>query len=250
MKAKITIAGKKLSIDLAKGQSIATPFNGEHHLPRAFYSPELHIEPVRLDGWVGSTAEGGILNFKNIFINPHGNGTHTECVGHIAKEPYLIKDCLKQAHYLSQLVTITPIQEKTDSFISLEQVKAIHIEDAVDCLIIRTTPNAASDKIKDWSGTNPCYIRHEAMNYLVEKRINHFMIDTPSVDREEDEGKLLAHKAFWNYPSDSPRLHATITEMIFAPDNMKDGLYIANIQILPLAMDASPSNIVLYKVKD
>jgi kynurenine formamidase len=116
--------------------------------------------------------------------------------------------------------------------------------------MIRTLPNQPEDKIKDWSGTNPCYIRYEAMEFLVKKGIEHFMIDTPSVDREEDEGKLLAHKAFWNYPSDLPRLDATITEMIYAPDDIQDGLYIVNIQTLPLAMDASPSNILLYKVKE
>jgi kynurenine formamidase len=250
MKASIEIAGKEYEINLNEGRSISTPFYGKNHLPRAFYSPQLDIEPVRMDNWVGSTAEGGILNFKNIFINPHGNGTHTECLGHIAVEPYLIKDCLTNTHQLGQLITIDPEKLKDDYFISLEQVQAIHFAESVNCLMIRTLPNQPEDKIKDWSGTNPCYISYEAMEFLVKKGIEHFMIDTPSVDREEDEGKLLAHKAFWNYPSDLPRLDATITEMIYAPDDIQDGLYIVNIQTLPLAMDASPSNILLYKVKD
>jgi hypothetical protein len=82
----------------------------------------------------------------------------------------------------------------------------------------------------------------------VEKGIQHFMIDVPSVDREYDEGKLLAHKTFWNYPSATPRINASITEMIFAPLEVKDGVYLVNIQTLPLAMDASPSNIILYQL--
>ena len=86
------------------------------------------------------------------------------------------------------------------------------------------------------------------MDLLIEMGIEHFMIDLPSVDRESDEGKLLAHKTFWQYPGDSPRKNATITEMIYAPEDVEDGLYLVDIQVLPLAMDASPSNILLLKV--
>jgi hypothetical protein len=34
--------------------------------------------------------------------------------------------------------------------------------------------------------------------FLHESGIQHLLIDLPSVDKEKDEGKLLAHKAFWN----------------------------------------------------
>ena len=34
----------------------------------------------------GSVAEGGSVNFYDIDFNPHGHGTHTECIGHISKE--------------------------------------------------------------------------------------------------------------------------------------------------------------------
>jgi hypothetical protein len=36
--------------------------------------------------------------------------------------------------------------------------------------------------------------------------------------------------------------------MIYAPKEVLDGLYFVDIQVLPLAMDASPSNILLFKV--
>ena len=248
MKAIINLNGSVYKIDLNQAISISTPFHGKNHLPKAFYSPDLDIEPVRTDGWIGSTLEGGILNFKNVFINPHGNGTHTECVGHIAKEPYMIKDCLKSNFHLGQLISIQPRSNETDTFITHKQIKEIQFEENVNCLIIRTLPNAYSDKIKDWSGTNPCYIEYQAMNLLIEMGIEHFMIDLPSVDRESDEGKLLAHKTFWQYPGNSPRRNATITEMIYAPEEVEDGLYLVDIQVLPLAMDASPSNILLIKV--
>lgn len=249
MKAKIKFGKTKYRVNLAKGISVSTIFSGADHLPRAFHAPDISIEPVRTDDFVGSTEEGGILNFKNLLINPHGNGTHTECVGHIAKEPYFIKDTLKAAHHFGQVVSIDPEVKNEDTFISRAQVERLDLKREVNCLLIRTFPNAPSDKLKDWTETNPTYIEHEAMDYLISKGIEHFMIDVPSVDREHDEGKLLAHKSFWNYPGKSARLHATITEMIYVPDTVKDGLYLVNIQVLPLTMDASPSNILLYKLK-
>ena len=41
----------------------------------------------------------------------------------------------------------------------------------------------------------------------------HLLIDMPSIDKENDEGKLEAHHAFWNYPNNA-QLHKTITEFI------------------------------------
>ena len=73
----------------------------------------------------------------------------------------------------------------------------------------------------------------------------HLLLDLPSVDREEDAGQLLAHHAFWQYPA-QPRREATITELIFVPNEIADGLYLLNIQITSLELDASPSKPVLY----
>ena len=77
--------------------------------------------------------------------------------------------------------------------------------------------------------------------------INHLLTDLPSVDREEDGGKLLAHKAFWKYPEDIRR-SATITELVYVPDVVTDGLYLLNVQITSLEVDASPSKPVIYQL--
>ncbi len=81
----------------------------------------------------------------------------------------------------------------------------------------------------------------------------YLLIDLPSVDREHDQGKLLAHKAFWNVADINnlnleARLDATITELIFVPDEVPDGSYLLNLQIAPFENDASPSKPVLYKI--
>jgi hypothetical protein len=78
------------------------------------------------------------------------------------------------------------------------------------------------------------------------------LIDLPSVDKEKDEGKLLAHKAFWNVTDVNDlnldaRLEATITEMIYVPDNVADGSYLLNLQIASLKM-MQVQKTVLYSV--
>ena len=85
------------------------------------------------------------------------------------------------------------------------------------------------------------------MEYIVEQGIEHLLIDLPSVDRESDEGKLLAHKAFWKFPNQI-REQSTITELIYVPNKVKDGLFLLNIQIASFEIDASPSKPVLYKL--
>ena len=99
---------------------------------------------------------------------------------------------------------------------------------------------------RKYSYTNPPYITEEAAIYLRNKNVEHLLIDLPSIDRERDNGELKAHHAFWN-TSGKLRMNATITEMIFVPNNVVDGTYLLNIQIAPFENDASPSKPVLYK---
>jgi hypothetical protein len=97
-------------------------------------------------------------------------------------------------------------------------------------------------------------LSEEAAIFIKEIGIEHLLIDLPSVDREEDEGKLLAHKAFWNVKdvnnlNDDARINCTITEMIFVEDKISDGDYILNLQIASFENDASPSKPTLYKIE-
>ena len=86
------------------------------------------------------------------------------------------------------------------------------------------------------------------MVFIRELGVEHLLIDLPSVDKEKDDGKLLAHKAFWNFNSEV-RLNATITEFIYVPDSITDGAYFLNLQVAPFENDASPSRPVLYKIE-
>jgi kynurenine formamidase len=238
---------KEYQVNLSQGFDISIPLKAGFDNPNCFYAPAPEFEPVRAGNFVGDTTQGGAVNFKNVRFNPHGNGTHTECVGHIAKERFVINDCLKTFHFMAKLVTIYPEKaENGDRVIRVHQIKEILEQHETQALILRTMPNDDLKKLTNYSNANPPYLEEEAMQYIVECGIIHFLTDLPSVDREEDGGKLLAHRAFWQYPNNI-RTESTITEMIYVQDSIKDGYYLLNLQIASFELDASPSKPVLYK---
>ncbi|WP_264520335.1 cyclase family protein [Flavobacterium sp. N1994] len=240
-------------IDLSKPIDISIPLSNTDQNPIAWYIEKPVMEPVRFGDWVGKVSEGSSTNFNNIFFNPHGHGTHTECLGHITREFYSINQCLKQFFFSAELISVEPMKRNDDLVITKQQIEKALGGRNPEAIIIRTLPNLESKKHKNYSKTNPPYLEEEAAIFIRESRIKHLLIDLPSVDREEDEGKLLAHKAFWNVKdvnnlNADARWDCTITEMIFVNDEVKDGSYILNLQIASFENDASPSKPVLYKI--
>jgi kynurenine formamidase len=246
-------------IDLSKPIDISIPLTNTDENPIAWYIEKPVIEPVVFGDWIGKVSEGkSSTNFNNIFFNPHGHGTHTECLGHITNDFYSINQSLKQFFFFAKLITIEPEKVGDDLVITKTQVeKAMSISTSltvtIEALIIRTLPNQKDKKSRKYSNTNPPYLSEEAAIFIRESEIQHLLIDLPSVDKEHDEGKLLAHKAFWNVKethnlNNDARFEATITEMIFVPNEIEDGDYLLNLQIASFENDASPSKPVLYSI--
>ncbi len=246
MIAKLIIKGKPVEVDLSKPLDISIPLRASVENPIAWYLDKPTIEPVKDGDWIGKVSEGASVNFNTIVFNPHAHGTHTECIGHITSEFYSINETLKTFFFIAEVISITPEIKGVDTIISENQIKILLKDKNPEALIIRTLPNTNSKKTKKYSNTNWAYLSEAAAKYIKEIGVQHLLIDTPSVDREKDEGKLLSHKAFWNYPS-KPRLDATITEFIYVEDAIKDGSYLLNLQIAPFQNDASPSKPILYK---
>ena len=251
MKATIN---NNIEIDLSKPIDISIPLTNTDENPIAWYIEKPEIEPVKFGDWIGKVSEGSSTNFNNIFFNPHGHGTHTECLGHITRDFYSINQCLKQFFFKAELISITPEDINSDLVITKNQIERALNRKTPEAIIIRTLPNSESKKHKNYSKTNPPYLAEEVAIFIREIGIQHLLIDLPSVDREEDEGKLLAHKAFWNVKNidilnEDARMNCTITEMIFVDDKILDGSYILNLQIASFENDASPSKPILYKIK-
>lgn len=234
--------------DLSKPIDISQPLIEGPVQTKCFYAPDYKTEPVIAGDFVGSTQMGGVLNFLNVQINPHGNGTHTECVGHIAKEKYTINKALKNFHFITKLITVTPTKlDNGDFLITKEQLEEKVGNETLETIVIRTLPNEVIKQQRNYSGTNPTYFDHEGIKFLTQKGVKHLLTDLPSVDREEDGGKLQSHRAFWQYP-ENPRKDCTITELIYVPNETPDGYYLLNLQIASFEIDVSPSKPVLYKI--
>ncbi|UOB19082.1 cyclase family protein [Abyssalbus ytuae] len=247
MKTTIQYPHEIYIIDLSKPIDISIPIKGGKENVNAWYVAPPKIEPVVDGEFTGSIEKGASTNFNNIYFNPHAHGTHTECVGHITKEFHSVNKTLNHFFFLAELITIKPEKLEEDAVITKEQVEkalgSIHPE----ALIIRTLPNTEEKHTKQYSHSNPPYLLEETAVYLRETGVKHLLVDLPSVDKEKDEGKLLAHKAFWNFNKEV-RLDATITEFIFVPDEIKDGSFFVNMQVAPFENDASPSRPVLFKI--
>ena len=247
MKAVVTFNNKDYSIDLSAPIDLSIPVMSGIENVNAFYIDPVTYIPFQAGSFVGDVNQGGSCNVNTITINPHGNGTHTETVGHISKEKYPIRNSLDRFFFFAKLITITPVKIDNDQVMSLEQLKSISLENS-EALIIRTLPNSAEKKVRQYSGKNPPYMTAEAALFLREAGIKHLLLDVPSIDREDDGGKLSAHHAFWNYPA-APRKDCTITELIFVDEKIPDGFYFLELQYAAFDNDASPSRPILYRVK-
>jgi arylformamidase len=206
------------------------------------------IAPVRDGNFIGSVAEGGVVNFKNISFNPHAHITHTECCGHITEAFHSVNDGLKQFFFNAQLISFVPDQQNEDEVITLEQLKSVHLNKDVKALIIRTIPNSDQKITRAYTGTNPPYLDAKIATYLIAHGIEHVLVDLPSVDREQDNGALAFHHAFWEVPK-ATNMKRTITEFIYVPNNILDGLFILELQMSSFRNDACPSRPVLYSIE-
>jgi kynurenine formamidase len=254
VKTTINYNNATFQIDLSKPIDISIPLTNTDENPIAWYIEKPVIEPVVFGDWIGKVSEGSSsTNFNNIFFNPHGHGTHTECLGHITRDFYSINQCLKQFFFTAELISVQPEKQGDDLVITKKMIEKALEGKSAEAIVIRTLPNEEEKLSRKYSNTNPPYVAEEAAVFIRENNIQHLLIDLPSVDKEHDEGKLLAHKAFWNVKdvtvlNKDARMNCTITEMIFVKDEIQDGSYILNIQIASFENDASPSKPILYQI--
>ncbi len=247
MKATITHNKSTFTVDLSQPIDISIPLSAVQN-PLAWYIDPLDITAVKTDDWIGNVAQGGDVNFNTITFNPHAHGTHTETAGHIMEEIHSINKCLTQFFFTAELITVAPEVRGEDLVISRKQLLYLLGGKTPEALVVRTIPNTIEKKTKNWSHTHWPYISENGMKQLRELGVKHLLIDLPSVDPEKDDGHLLSHHAFWNVP-ESPRLDATITEMIYVPHVIADGSYLLNLQIASFENDATPSKPVLYALE-
>jgi arylformamidase len=207
---------------------------------------------------------GGSCNCETHSITPHGDGTHTEGIGHLLKERVPVGPLMTEALVPALVVTVTParLDSVTDDVsgnhapddrvidqLSLQEAiaRARKQDPSVQtrALIVRTqAPRAAH-------GENPAYFTVDAALIVREAGFEHVLVDLPSLDRAHDGGLLAAHRAFFDLPARAtsikgPPPRRTITELCAIPATLKDGVYALALQLAPLEADAVPSRPLLY----
>ena len=222
---------------------ISIPISFTQPGPLCYHADAPVMETIEMGSFIGDVARGGPVNHRKLHITPHGNGTHTECYGHISPDPEAtLCNCLKGFEFSAQLITIDPLPVGGDKLITWPQVRP-HLVAGVQAIVIRTLPNGEDKRTRNYSGTNPAYFEAALATNLVQRGVMHFVTDLPSVDREEDGGVLAFHKAFFNL--DAPRKSATVSELTFIPESLPDGLYQLMMMVPLWDTDAAPSRLLL-----
>lgn len=246
--------------------SIALDFDG---LQPSFYDADpATARPMHSGKFIGDTRLGGSCNAEHVDLVAHCNGTHTECVGHITHERVSVHRRATGPLYPCRLISVAPVgaretdehagpfAEKTDRLVTRAAIESACADsDGLAALAIRTLPNDAAKRTRVYKAPETPYFTVEAMNWIVAAGIDHLLVDLPSVDRLIDDGRMTTHRIFWGMKpgsrsvDDAARPHATITELIYAPDEAADGLYLLALQVAPFISDAAPSRPLLHAVQ-
>jgi arylformamidase len=269
--ARVAIDGHELAIDLSHPVDLAIELDFAGPQPRHFGAPRASSRPYETPGFgfKGSVERGASCNCSIILLTPHCNGTHTECAGHLTRErldawrvapsglvPALLLSVKPEAVAGGTESTEPPPQpgDRLITARALERSWPRESPFAARALIVRTLPNDPDKRTHDYTGENPPYLSREAAQLLVARGIAHLIVDTPSIDRAHDEGRLTAHRIFFGLPQEVVHLaavtrrDATITELAFIPDGVADGAYLLELQVPALGGDAVPSRPLLYRL--
>ncbi len=241
MKTKIEIGNKTFEADLNEGIDISIAV-GKPNEVNAYGIPTSEITTYIDGGFVGDVLKGGSCNVKDIKFNPHGNGTHTECVGHVSNDYVTIPQIQIPSHFTARLISI-----ETSDFVSRKSLEHLLAEPKTQGLIIRTLPNNDSKTSKNHTGASAVFIHPEAMELICELGIEHLIVDLPSVDHESDP-VLQSHKIFWDIKN-AEISNKTITELVYIPNHVNDGLFLVNLMIPSMYCDAVPSKPILYHLR-
>jgi kynurenine formamidase len=267
MLAKITLQGREHGFALDRGVSLALPISFTEAGPRHYGAPAPTSEPFVAGAFNGEVKKGASCNCRTIRFTPHCNGTHTETVAHLLREPTDAWRVLPKQLVPTAVISVTPEPARetreqtlpppwgTDTLITERRLRAAFMQARPfepRALVVRTLPNTDDKRRRDYTDHTPPYFTQEAAEWLVARRLEHVVLDIPSIDRTEDEGKLTAHRIFFGLPpgsverADASRPHCTITELAFVPNEVLDGSYALALFAAAIDGDAVASQPIVY----
>ena len=259
MKIQIEHNNRLYKINSNEGTRISIPMNFNKDQNPKFYDTNNPEKKYYSSNQVEySLSRGAGCNVPLINMNIHCSGTHTESANHVVSEGKLIGDIQNTDFIPSQLISVSSENSTSenyhvsyndnDRFITKNILSSIDFDlDFMDSIIIRTLPNDDSKKTMNYNDDHHPFLTNDAIRYIKQMGVNHILIDTPSIDRYDDEGKLGNHHIFF-MDNEKPNSN-TITELIFVPNICADGKYFLSLGIASFNLDAAPSSPVIYKTK-
>ncbi len=270
---EFTAGGRRWRADLTAPADLAIVLEFDGAQPSFFVATPASSEPLRIGGFTGSVANGASCNCAVHSLAPHCHGTHTECVGHVTRSPVTVASLTPVDPCVALVVSVQPeplgaaaaglpdVHAAADDLVihraALTVAASAWLAAPFTAVVIRTLPNGVDKRHRAYSGSpSPApYFLPEAMQWLVERRIDSLVVDLPSLDRADDGGRLAAHRVYWGLPPGSDdaaqaaRGKALVTELAYVPDAVADGLYLLDLQVPAFGADAAPSRPVLYPLQ-
>lgn len=272
--ARAIVGDREVAIDLAQPIDLAIPLEFDGPQPRHFGAPPARSQAFVAGTFEGDVARGASCNCRTITLTPHCNGTHTEGVGHLTREPLDAHRLVPPGLLAALLLSVEPeaaytTSESSDPFPHSADplitqhalfgawarvTRASGLQLDPQALVVRTLPNDPTKRTRDHTHAVAPYFSREAMEEVVSRGIEHLVLDTPSLDRAHDEGRLTAHRVFFGLPpasrssADARRAHCTVTELAYVPDAAPDGAYLLALHVPALGGDAVPSRPLLYRL--
>lgn len=268
------LVGPGLAVDLSRPIDLSLPI--AFSVPasaRAFGLPAPTTSAVAVGAFVGDVRRGGSCNCETHVITPHGDGTHTEGVGHLLHDRVPVLGLVDGGLLPVLVVTVAPARLDTvdDDVVGNHAptdlvVDELSLQEAVErarqgapalkarALIVRTAAGELH-RSAHATGTRTApqapYFTVDAAAWVAGHSFEHLLVDLPSLDREDDGGLLGAHRAFFDVPARAVHIHGppprrTITELVAVDAHVADGLYALSLQLAPLMADAVPSRPLLF----
>lgn len=251
MKSEIYHNKKKYTLNLHDGVDLSIPNKFSGTGPTFFNAKHPSIDPLKSENFIGDIQKGGSCNAFIATIDIHCSGTHTESIGHINNSDLNIIDVCPFGLIPASLISVSSqsvnstnesyhCDLSTESLITKENIQKQSILES-EALIIRTLPNDNSKKHRNYDTDSAPFFTNDAIDYLQIMGIKHLLVDLPSIDKLDDDGQLGNHKRFFKNGK-------TISELLYIPNDLKDGFGFLQIQIPNWGLDAAPSRPIFYSV--
>ena len=207
------------------------------------------------------TAEAsGCCNVNVLEYCPH-KITHLETAAHVmalkSNPPTAMDIPEKHLHGVAYLMDFSDLQQTQGTVISEKQIreKLQAIEIPVSLLAIKT-PSSGLPEHYDFSGEDFLALSEGAAQTIHDFKahsspVNCLIVDLPSVDPEHDDGKLLAHRAYFGLPregfSGKTSEKRALVELAWMP-GLEAGYYYVTVAPARFQANAVHTQVVFRKM--